>query len=65
LGAVTVSSVPFFFFLNDVGLNEITGGSYYCINTDMSIIRLLLPSTATALSVSQKETTEETVSFKQ
>jgi hypothetical protein len=51
--------------LNDVGLNQITGGSYYCINTDISIICLLLPSTATALSVSQKETIEETVSFKQ
>jgi len=53
------------FFFNDVGLNQITGGSYYCINTDILTIHLLLPSTATALSVSQEETIEEAVSFKQ
>jgi len=53
------------FFLNDVGLTQITGCSYYCINTDISTIHLLLPSTATALSVSQKETIKEAVSFKQ
>jgi len=50
--------------LNDVGLNQITGGSY-CINTDISTVHLLLPSTATALSVSQKGTIEGAVSFKQ
>jgi len=51
--------------LNDVGLNQITGGSYYCINIDISTIYLLFPSTATALSVSQKETIKEAVSFKE
>jgi hypothetical protein len=50
--------------LNDFGLNQITGGSYNCINTDISTVHLLLPSTATALSVSQKEKIEEAVSFK-
>jgi len=50
--------------LNDVGLNQITCGSYYCIITDISTIYLLFPSIATALSVSQKETIEEPVSFK-
>jgi hypothetical protein len=53
--------------LNDAGLNQITGGSYYCINihVDISTIYLLFPSIAITLSVSQKETIEEAVSFKE